>query len=59
VYDRLIQYMKNTEYFNLFNLRVQSADFMKNFRYAANARKTILSMNNPNEIIEYTREMLG
>jgi hypothetical protein len=51
--------MKNTEYFNLFNLRVQSADFMKNFRYAANARKTILSMNNPNEIIEYTREMLG
>ncbi len=59
VYDRLIQYMKNTVYFNLFNLRVQSADFMKNFRYAANARKTILSMNNPNEIIEYTREMLG
>jgi tRNA-dihydrouridine synthase B len=59
VYDRLIQYMKNTEYFNLFNLRVQSADFMKHFPYAANARKNILSMNNLDEIIEYTREMLG
>ncbi|PWI48000.1 hypothetical protein CEE45_08860 [Candidatus Heimdallarchaeota archaeon B3_Heim] len=58
-YDRLIQYMENTEYFNLFNLRVQSSDFLKHFRYAANARKNILSMNKPREIIEYTREMLG
>ena len=58
IYDRIIAYMKNTEYFNLFNLRVQSADFMKHFRYSARARKKILTLKNLDEIIEYTQEML-
>ena len=58
VYDRLIAYMKGTSYFNLFNLRVQSADFIKHFRYAANARKEILTLDQPEAIIEKTRDLL-
>jgi tRNA-dihydrouridine synthase len=58
IYARLVKYMENTEYFNLFNIRVQSADFMKHFRYSARARKKILTMTNLNDIVEYTLEML-
>ncbi len=58
IYKRLILYMRNSEYFNLFNLRVQSADFLKHFRYAANSRKQILSMNDEEEIIDFTQELL-
>jgi len=57
-YDRLISYMKGTSYFNLFNLRLQSADFVKYFRYAANARKDILSLDSPEAIIKKTRDLL-
>ncbi len=59
IYDKLISYMRNSPYFNLFNLRVQSADFLKHFRYAAGARKQILSMSNREEIIEHTRKKLA
>ena len=58
VYNQLIAYMEDTSYFNLFNLRLQSSDFLKNFRYAANARKQILKLNKPHEIIDFTRELL-
>lgn len=58
IYDRLVEYMENTSYFNIFNLRLQSSDFLKNFQYAANARKQLLKMTDPQEIIEYTRELL-
>ena len=58
IYDRLIAYMKGTSYFNPFNLRLQSADFLKHFRYAANARKEILTLNQPEAIIEKTRDLL-
>ena len=58
VYDKLIEYMEGTSYFNLFNLRLQSSDFLKNFRYAANARRQLLKLNKPLEIIEFTRELL-
>ncbi|MHA2052333.1 MAG: tRNA-dihydrouridine synthase family protein [Candidatus Hodarchaeales archaeon] len=58
VYELLISYMKGTTYFNLFNLRLQSSDFLKNFRYSATARKQLLKMKEPKKIIEYTREFL-
>ncbi len=58
IYDRLIAYMNGTSYFNLFNLRLQSADFLKHFRYAANARKEILTLDQPEAIIEKTRDLL-
>ena len=58
IYNRLINYMRGTSYFNLFNLRVQSADFVKQFKYAANARKELLSLNLPETIINRTRELL-
>jgi len=58
IYNRLIKYMRGTSYFNLFNLRVQSADFIKNFRYAANARKELLALDQPEAIIEKTRDLL-
>jgi tRNA-dihydrouridine synthase len=58
VYDRLISYMRNSPYFNLFNLRVQSADFLKQFKFAAGARKQILTLSNTEEIIDYTRDKL-
>ncbi len=58
IYNRLITYMRGTSYFNLFNLRVQSADFIKHFQYAANARKELLALGQPEAIIEKTRDLL-
>ena len=58
IYNKLISYMRGTSYFNLFNLRVQSADFIKHFKYAANARKQLLELDQPEEIIKKTRDLL-
>jgi len=58
IYNRLIAYMRGTSYFNPFNLRVQSSDFIKHFRYAANARKELLALDQPEAIIEKTRDLL-
>jgi tRNA-dihydrouridine synthase B len=59
IYNKLITYMRGTSYFNLFNLRLQSADFIKHFRYAANARKELLALDQPEEIIEKTCDLLS
>ena len=57
-YNRLIKYMIGTSYYNLFNLRVQSANFIKQFKYAANARKELLVLNHPEKIINRTRDLI-
>ena len=58
IYNRLISYMRGTSYFNLFNLRLQSADFIKHIRYAAKTRRELLDLDDPELIIEKTRDLL-
>ncbi len=58
IYNKLIEYMRGTSYFNLFNLRVQSADFLRHFKYAANARKELMALDHSEAIINKTRDLL-
>ena len=57
-YNLLIEYMRNTSYFNLYNLRIQSADFLKNIRKAASERKRLLTITEPEKIITTTQAIL-
>lgn len=58
IYSHLIEYMKQSEYNTLSNIKIQSMDFLKRFRFAAKARQKLMMMRDPVKIINETIEFL-
>lgn len=58
VYDKLIGYMKESAYFNRFNVRLHSSDFLKRFRFAARARQELQRKRDAEGIVSVTRRYL-
>jgi tRNA-dihydrouridine synthase len=59
IYSQLIDYMKQNEYFSLSNIKIQSMDFLKRFRFAAKVRQKLMMMRNPVKIINETFQILN
>ncbi|NHJ01047.1 MAG: tRNA-dihydrouridine synthase family protein [Candidatus Heimdallarchaeota archaeon] len=58
IYERFIEYLQTSDYFTLFNLKLHSADILKNYRFSAQARKKLMNLNDMEEIIKYTKNQL-
>ena len=58
IYDRLIEYMKESSYYTLSNVKIHSLDFLKRFHYAAKARQKIMKMKDLDKIVNETKMQL-
>ena len=54
IYSHLIEYIKQSEYNTLSNIKIQSLDFLKRFRFAAKVRQKLMMMRDPVKIINET-----
>lgn len=59
IYSHLMEYMKQSEYYTLSNIKIQSLDFLKRFRFAAKVRQKLMMVRDPAKIINETIQILN
>jgi tRNA-dihydrouridine synthase B len=59
VYDQLIKYFQEEQYYTPLNVKIHSLDFLKRFKYATRARKKLTGMKNIENVVKLTRKYLS